>query len=193
MPCTFRIRPDGGSCRALLRDNPIPGCPAVPGSDSRKTVVVIPEACVTIGRMNIEEIERRIAGLSLDEFKALRLWFDGESRQKEVAIRPGRRGQRAREEPQRPGPLSEPGVRHRRTDHFRICCRQLPEAIRTLIDESFELLNKDSTAPSLQFQKDGLIWSMNIGTGYKALALDANGRFLWYWVGSLDECYAAAK
>ena len=153
-------------------------------------------AGVSVGSVNIDEIERAILALSPDEFEALRLWFAGfvgESMRRESVTGGDGRGQRAREQPRRPEPQAKPGPQHCRTDHFRICCRQLPESIRTLVDRSFELLNKDSKAPSLQFQKDGPIWSMNIGTGYKALALDANGRFLWYWVGSRAACYAPTK
>lgn len=146
--------------------------------------------------MNIDEIETAIAALSPGEFESLRLWFAGfvaESRRREEAIRRGRSGRQAREALQLGEPPPQPGIRHSRTDHFRICCRQLPGAIRARVDECFELLNRDSTAPSLQFQKDGLIWSMNIGKSHKALALDANGRLLWYWVGSCEACYAQAK
>jgi hypothetical protein len=145
--------------------------------------------------MKIEEIEKAIAALDPDDFEALRLWFAGfvgESVRREAAAGRVPRRRRDREERQVCEQAAGPGIRHSRTDHFRICCRQLPAAVRSLVDDAFELLDKDSTDPSLQFQRDGLIWSMNIGTGHKALALDANGRFLWYWVGSCEQCYSAA-
>jgi hypothetical protein len=149
--------------------------------------------------MNIAEIETAIAALSPEEFDVLQQWiagFVGESRHKVAAAgrgRLGRRRGRACEELQVREPPPKPGSRHSRTDHFRICCRQLPGAIRVRVDECFELLNRDPAAPALQFQKDGLIWSMNVGKNHKALALDANGRLLWYWVGSCEACYAPTK
>ena len=146
--------------------------------------------------MNIKEIESAISALPQDEFEALRLWFAGfigESRRRKSEIGCDRSSPPRRKEPQQRKSPSESGARHRRTDHFRICYRQLTEAIRTQVDSCFELINQDSSAPSLQFQKDGLIWSMNIGADHKALALEASGKFLWYWVGSREACYNQTK
>jgi hypothetical protein len=151
---------------------------------------------VNLSYMKIDEIEIAVSGLSEKELDVFRIWFDGyaqDPRRKSPAVMQTNRALRPRGEPQSCEARSEPRLRHSRTDHFKQCYRRLSAAARTLVDRSFEQLNEDSEAPSLQIEKDGLIWSMNIGTSHKALALDANGRVLWYWVGSREDCYSARK
>jgi hypothetical protein len=37
---------------------------------------------------------------------------------------------------------------------------------------------------SLQFKKVGRYWSVRIGLRYRALAVDVDGGYLWFWIGS---------
>ena len=147
--------------------------------------------------VDIKEIEKSIAALPPDELEVLRKWFAGFVRelwQKEEMARSVRRGGRKPKPPHdRELPPAEAPAPHRRMDNLWVCYHQLPDAIRPLVDECFNLVDKDPKAPSLQLQKNGPVWSMNIGPDYKALALDANGRYFWYWVGPSDECPAPAK
>ena len=136
--------------------------------------------------MNIEELEFTISSLSREELRRFRLWFAryrADLRRKKPEIVPGRSGAPARDKSRRSEATSGAGVRHSRTDHFKICCRQLPPAIRKLVDRDLELLNKSSPVPALHLRKDGLIWSMNIGARHTALGLDDNDRVIWYWIG----------
>jgi hypothetical protein len=51
-------------------------------------------------------------------------------------------------------------------------------------DKSFELLKQNPKHPSLHFKRIGTRWSPRVGIGYRALALEIDGGFLWYWIGS---------
>jgi hypothetical protein len=37
------------------------------------------------------------------------------------------------------------------------------------------------------FKKIGHRWSARVGRGYRALALEVDDGFLWYWIGSHDD------
>ena len=48
----------------------------------------------------------------------------------------------------------------------------------------YALLKRDPRHPSLQFKKVGRYWSVRVGLRYRALAVDVDGGFLWFWIGS---------
>ncbi|MGC2778789.1 MAG: hypothetical protein WA418_24480 [Bradyrhizobium sp.] len=60
----------------------------------------------------------------------------------------------------------------------------LPEAVRRLADQNFELLKRDPRHPSLQFRKVGRFWSARVGLRYRALATEVDDGYLWFWIGS---------
>jgi hypothetical protein len=60
----------------------------------------------------------------------------------------------------------------------------LPLPVRKLADANFELLKRDPHHPSLQFKKVGRYWSVRVGLRYRALAVDADDGYLWFWIGS---------
>jgi hypothetical protein len=39
----------------------------------------------------------------------------------------------------------------------------------------------------LRFKKLGELWSIRIGSGYRALALFQDDTFFWFWIGAHDE------
>jgi len=49
------------------------------------------------------------------------------------------------------------------------------------------LLKDDPRHPSLQFKKVGKFWSVRIGLRYRALAVETNDAYLWFWIGSHGE------
>ncbi len=61
---------------------------------------------------------------------------------------------------------------------------QLPENIRRLADKNYELLKADPRHPSLQLKKVGRYWSVRVGDGYRALAVEAADGLIWFWIGS---------
>jgi hypothetical protein len=60
----------------------------------------------------------------------------------------------------------------------------LPLPVRKLADANYALLKRDPRHPSLQFKKVGRYWSVRIGLRYRALAMDVDGGYLWFWIGS---------
>jgi hypothetical protein len=51
-------------------------------------------------------------------------------------------------------------------------------------DANFALLKRDPRHPSLQFKKVGRYWSARVGLRYRALAIETDDVYLWFWIGS---------
>jgi hypothetical protein len=79
-------------------------------------------------------------------------------------------------------------MRHVKGKHFNSHFEALPRATRALADKNFALLKQDPRHPSLHFKhiRDGL-WSVRVGKGYRALALEGPDRFQWFWIGTHAE------
>ena len=60
----------------------------------------------------------------------------------------------------------------------------MPPPVRKLADANYALLKRDPRQPSLQFKKAGRYWSVRIGLRYRALAVEVNDGYLWFWIGS---------
>jgi hypothetical protein len=50
-------------------------------------------------------------------------------------------------------------------------------------DANYALLKSDPRRPSLQFKKVGRYWSVRVGLRYRALAVEVDGGYLWFWIG----------
>jgi len=48
-------------------------------------------------------------------------------------------------------------------------------------------LKKNAAHPSLHFKKVGKVWSVRVGSDYRALATKIDGGFLWVWIGTHTE------
>ena len=70
---------------------------------------------------------------------------------------------------------------------FRSRLRTLSPEIRTLAVKNFRLWLRDPRHPSIQFKKVGHFWSARIGSDYRALAIAADERVEWFWIGPHDE------
>jgi hypothetical protein len=75
-------------------------------------------------------------------------------------------------------------VRHFASPKFWIAYEALPLPVRKLADANYELLKRDPRHPSLQVKKVGRYWSIRVGLRYRALAVDGDGGYLWFWIGS---------
>lgn len=60
----------------------------------------------------------------------------------------------------------------------------LPSPVRKLADANYALLKNDPRHPSLQFKKVGRYWSVRVGLRYRALAVEVDDGYLWFWIGS---------
>ena len=78
-------------------------------------------------------------------------------------------------------------MRRRANPRFWGCYRQLPDDIRRLADESYQLLRRDPKHPSLHFKKVGRIWSVRVGIHYRAAAVEDGSDIVWFWIGHHSE------
>jgi hypothetical protein len=75
-------------------------------------------------------------------------------------------------------------MRHFASTAFWVAYKRLPERIRDLADKNFRLLKTNPKHPSLHFKKVGRYWSVRVGLGYCALAVEVDDGLLWFWIGS---------
>jgi hypothetical protein len=75
-------------------------------------------------------------------------------------------------------------VRHRANPRFWACYSQLPDEVRRLADESYQLLLRDPKHPSLHFKRLGRFWSARVGLHYRALAVENENELVWFWIGT---------
>ena len=61
---------------------------------------------------------------------------------------------------------------------------KLPKTVQNLADKNFELLKKNHHHPSLHFKNTGRFWSVRIGLNHRALAVEREKEFIWFWIGS---------
>jgi hypothetical protein len=78
-------------------------------------------------------------------------------------------------------------VRHKASSRFWKAYEQLPPQVRQLADKNFALLKENPQHPSLHFKKIGKYWSVRVGIRYRALALNADGDAVWFWIGTHSE------
>jgi hypothetical protein len=78
-------------------------------------------------------------------------------------------------------------VKHRTTPQFWELYNKLPKQVQQLADKNFALLKADSHHPSLRFKKVGDLWSVRVGSSYRALAFEHDDYLLWFWIGSHAE------
>jgi hypothetical protein len=51
----------------------------------------------------------------------------------------------------------------------------------------YHLWRANPRHPSLRFKKIGELWSVRIGSGYRALSLLQEDTFFWFWIGTHNE------
>jgi hypothetical protein len=76
---------------------------------------------------------------------------------------------------------------HRASREFWDAYYQLPEFIQDLADKNFDFLEKNPRHPSLNFKKVGEYWSARVGQSYRAVAIEVDNGFLWFWIGTHAE------
>jgi hypothetical protein len=75
-------------------------------------------------------------------------------------------------------------VKHRASAKFWQYYEHLPEAVRVLADQQYDLLKADPRHPSLHFKKVGRMWSVRIGIHYRAVAVEDGPDIVWFVSGS---------
>jgi hypothetical protein len=72
-------------------------------------------------------------------------------------------------------------MKHRASKRFWECYNELPEDIQNLADKNYELLKASPQHPSLHFKKVGEFWSVRVGLGHRALAVEEGDDLVWFW------------
>jgi hypothetical protein len=75
-------------------------------------------------------------------------------------------------------------LKHRASPDFWACYRSLPEEVQRVADQAYEHLKRDARHPSLHFKRVGRLWSVRVGSGYRALGIEAADGIVWFWVGT---------
>ncbi|MEI7684406.1 MAG: hypothetical protein WCL32_05215 [Planctomycetota bacterium] len=78
-------------------------------------------------------------------------------------------------------------MNHHTTTDFWDGYNKLPKEVRKLADENYALLRSNPRHPSLHFKRVGKLWSVRVGIGFRALAVDGDDGPIWFWIGSHAE------
>ena len=78
-------------------------------------------------------------------------------------------------------------MNHYATPDFWYHYRQLPPEVQRIADKNYQFLANDPYHPSLHFKQIRDLWSVRVGRGYRALATEQNGDYLWFWIGPHGE------
>jgi hypothetical protein len=75
----------------------------------------------------------------------------------------------------------------RATEKFWNAFHRLPKEIQKKANISFETFQKDPQHKSLRFKKihtEKEIYSVRIGSGYRAIGIKEGNVLIWFWIGS---------
>ncbi|MGH7710876.1 MAG: hypothetical protein ACREOG_06305 [Gemmatimonadaceae bacterium] len=78
----------------------------------------------------------------------------------------------------------------RTTARFRAALAALPEPIRLRAKRAYELFRENPQHPGLRFKQvhsTRPIFSVRIGSGYRALAVREGDDLVWFWIGTHDD------
>jgi hypothetical protein len=77
-------------------------------------------------------------------------------------------------------------VKHRASEKFWRLYDALPREVQRVADKNFELLKENPRHPSLHLKKVGRFWSVRIGGGHRAVAVQQASGLVWFWIGDHD-------
>jgi hypothetical protein len=78
-------------------------------------------------------------------------------------------------------------VNHFTSSQFWECYNNLPNEVRAAADTQYALLKENPWHPSLHFKKVGKYWSARVNAGFRALAVESGGDYVWFWIGDHRE------
>ena len=62
----------------------------------------------------------------------------------------------------------------------------LPE-VQDAADKQYALLETNTKHPSLNFKRIGKYWSVRVNRNYRALAIEVEDSYVWFWIGGHAE------
>jgi hypothetical protein len=75
-------------------------------------------------------------------------------------------------------------MRHFASPAFWEAYDKLPTHVRALADKTLVPSKQNPRRSSLQFKTVGRFCSTHVGLRYRALAVEADGDLVWFWIGS---------
>jgi hypothetical protein len=78
-------------------------------------------------------------------------------------------------------------LKHHASSRFWALYDALPAEVRATADRNFQVLRRNPKHPSLRFKKLGKLWSVRIGSNYRALGTEVEDGILWIWIGTHAE------
>ncbi len=78
-------------------------------------------------------------------------------------------------------------MKHRASPKFWQHFDQLPAKIQSLANDNSELLKSNPRHPSLHFKCVGRFWSVRVGDHYRAISVQDENDFVWFWIGHHSE------
>ena len=75
-------------------------------------------------------------------------------------------------------------MKHVASPQFWQFYARLPADVQRVADKNYVLLKENPQHPSLQFKQVGRFWSVRVGLGHRALAVEIEEGFVWFWIGS---------
>jgi hypothetical protein len=81
-------------------------------------------------------------------------------------------------------------IKHFANPNFWMRYHSLPLYVQKIADKKFVLLKSTSKHPSLHLKKIEDLWTVRVGTHYRAIGIDApsgDNAILWFWIGSHSE------
>jgi hypothetical protein len=78
-------------------------------------------------------------------------------------------------------------LRHFTNSLFWKSYDRLPVRVRRKADKSYNQLVENPNHPSLNFKRVGRYWSARITDDIRAVAVEDDGDFIWFWIGKHSE------
>jgi mRNA-degrading endonuclease RelE of RelBE toxin-antitoxin system len=75
-------------------------------------------------------------------------------------------------------------VKHYASRRFWKLYDELPDDVRNLVDKKYKLLKADPHHRSLHLKRIGALWSMRVGSHYRALGHGVSKGIQWFWIGT---------
>ena len=78
-------------------------------------------------------------------------------------------------------------MNHFASPSFWSAYQSLPSVVQRIADKNYAILKENPKHPSLHFKKVDKYWSVRIGIHYRALAIEIDDGFLWFWIGNHNQ------
>ena len=76
---------------------------------------------------------------------------------------------------------------HSASGSFWESFNSLPESVREIARQQYELMKLDPNHPSLHLKRVQQYWSVRVNQEYRALGFDVSDGILWFWIGNHKE------